>query len=146
MDREIIILLEQKLDIMKELLNITQSISEIIKKDDTEELLKVFKSRQQLMEAIDLLDSKLLKFFKDDKDALIKYLTSDIKIRAVYDNVLSLIKEIKEIDDANLESIKNAFSKIKEDISTLRQAETALKGYGVLGTTIRNGAFIDTKK
>lgn len=147
MDREIKSLLEQKLDLMENLLNITQSISEIIKKEDTEELLKVLKTRQQVMDDIDLLDNKLLKFFKNDAYALIKYiLNSDSKLQVTYDNILSLIKKIKRLDDANLEGTKTLFSKLKQDITALKQTETALKGYGIIGTSNRDGAFIDTKK
>jgi len=147
MDREINSSLEQKLDKMENLLNITQSISEIIKKEDTEELLKVFKTRQQVMDDIDLLDKKLLKFFKNDAYTFKKHiLKSDSKLKVTYDNILSLTKKIKGLDDANLESTKTLFSNLKQDITALKQTETALKGYGIIGTNNRDGAFIDTKK
>ena len=147
MDREIKSLLEQKLEVMKKMLDVTKSISEVIKKDDAEELLKILSGKQQLIEEVDQIDGKLLKFFGDDKDALIKFLHSDSQAKAVNDSIVSTIKEIKALDDANLESIKNTFSKLKEDIATLKQTESALKGYGFIGGTgSRGGAFIDTKK
>lgn len=146
MDREITSLLEQKLDKINELLKVTKSISDIIKKEDIEELLKLFKDRQQLMDDIDHIDGKLLTFFKDDKNALVKHINSDGQLKAINDSVLSLVTRIKALDDANLEGVKNLFAKLKEDIAAFRQTETALKGYGLLGTSNRDGAFIDTKK
>jgi len=139
-------LLEQKLNVMENLLNITQRISEIIKREDTEELLIALNDRQQLINNIDQIDTKLLNFFNDDISGLIKYTLGDCKLRAVHNNILSLLKKIKEIDDINLDGIKALFSKLKEDICKLRQTETALKGYGIIGAGSRDGAFIDTKK
>ncbi|MGB4632071.1 MAG: flagellar protein FlgN, partial [Tepidanaerobacteraceae bacterium] len=71
---------------------------------------------------------------------------SDGQLKAINDSVLSLVTRIKAVDDANLEGVKNLFAKLKEDIAAFRQTETALKGYGLLGTSNRDGAFIDTKK
>lgn len=146
MDREIKSLLEQKLDLMENLLNMTESISEIIKKDDTEELLKVLKARQQVVDDIDLLDNKLLKFFKDDAYSLMKYVFNSSDLQTAHDNIASLVIQIKEIDDKNLKIIKTLFSKLKQDIAKLKQTENALKGYGIVGTDSRDGAFIDTKR
>lgn len=139
-------LLEQKLNVMENLLNITQRISDIIKREDTEELLIALNDRQQLINNIDQIDTKLLNFFNDDISGFIKYTLGDCKLRAVHNNILSLLKKIKEIDDINLDGIKALFSKLKEDICKLRQTETALKGYGIIGAGSRDGAFIDTKK
>ena len=139
-------LLEQKLNMMENLLNITQRISEIIKREDTEELLIALNDRQQLINNIDQIDTKLLNFFNDDISGFIKYTLGDCKLRAVHNDILSLLKKIKEIDDINLDGIKALFSKLKEDICKLRQTETALKGYGIIGAGNRDGAFIDTKK
>ena len=139
-------LLEQKLNVMENLLNITQRISEIIKREDTEELLIALNDRQQLINNIDQIDTKLLNFFNDDISGFIKYTLGDCKLRAVHNNILSLLKKIKEIDDINLDGIKALFSKLKEDICKLKQTETALKGYGIIGAGNRDGAFIDTKK
>jgi len=139
-------LLEQKLNMMENLLNITQRISEIIKREDTEELLIALNDRQQLINNIDQIDTKLLNFFNDDISGFIKYTLGDCKLRAVHNDILSLLKKIKEIDDINLDGIKALFSKLKEDICKLKQTETALKGYGIIGAGNRDGAFIDTKK
>ena len=139
-------LLEQKLNVMENLLNITQRISDIIKREDTEELLIALNDRQQLINNIDKIDTKLLNFFNDDISGFIKYTLGDCKLRAVHNDILSLLKKIKEIDDINLDGIKALFSKLKEDICKLRQTETALKGYGIIGAGSRDGAFIDTKK
>ena len=139
-------LLEQKLNVMENLLNITQRISDIIKREDTEELLIALNDRQQLINNIDQIDTKLLNFFNDDISGFIKYTLGDCKLRAVHNDILSLLKKIKEIDDINLDGIKALFSKLKEDICKLRQTETALKGYGIIGAGSRDGAFIDTKK
>jgi hypothetical protein len=56
------------------------------------------------------------------------------------------LKKIRELDDKNMKVTQELFSKLKEDISKLKQAENALKGYGIIGTSSRDGAFIDTKK
>lgn len=146
MDKEVKGLLEKKLNKMKKLFNVTESISDAAQQEDAEELLKFLKSRQQLINNIDKIDTKLLNFFNDDISGFIKYTLGDCKLRAVHNDILSLLKKIKEIDDINLDGIKALFSKLKEDICKLRQTETALKGYGIIGAGSRDGAFIDTKK
>ncbi len=147
MDKEVKGLLEKKLNKMKKLFNVTESISDAARQEDAEELLKFLKSRQQLMDDIDQIDGQLLNFFNDDAKALIKFvLNGDNEIQVIHNNIMSQLKKIKELDDKNLEDIKALFSKLKQDIHNLKRTETALKGYGIIGTGSQDGAFIDTKK
>ncbi|NLZ53149.1 MAG: hypothetical protein GX892_08385 [Thermoanaerobacteraceae bacterium] len=75
-----------------------------------------------------------------------KYVFNSSDLQTAHDNIASLVIQIKEIDDKNLKIIKTLFSKLKQDIAKLKQTENALKGYGIVGTDSRDGAFIDTKR
>ncbi|WP_296972206.1 flagellar export chaperone FlgN [Tepidanaerobacter sp. EBM-38] len=147
MDKDIAGLLKSKLEKLETLYKYTQNISDALKKDDTEELLKILNSRQRLMEEVDSLDCQLLSFFEGNIDAFKEYVADDNKIlKAVYDNIGVFLKKIQQLDAENTAVMQKLFSKLKDDISNLKQAENALKGYGIIGKSARDGAFIDTKK
>lgn len=147
MEKEIKPLLLKKLEKMENLLKLTQSIAETLKKEDTEELLKILNARQKLMAEIDLLDSRVLSCFNADKTALIKFISNDSgELKANYNNIKALIEKTKELDDANLESINSLFAELTEDMKNLKQAENAMKGYGFYKQDDFSGAFINTMK
>lgn len=147
MDKEIKRLLASKLNKMEDLYKYTQNISDTLEKQDTEELLKILNNRLRVMEDIDSIDGELLSFFEGDINALTKYIINGgCELKESYNNIAASIKKIQEIDDRNLTSARELFSNLKEDIGNLRQAENALKGYGIIGKSSRDGAFIDTKK
>ena len=147
MEKEIERLLASKLEKLENLLEYTQNISDTLEEEHTEELLKILSLRQLLMEDIDSIDSRLLSFFEGDLNAFTKYITDgSYKLRDIYKSIVTLLKKTQELDDKNITGAQELFSRLKGDINSLKQAENALKGYGIIGTSSRDGAFIDTKK
>ena len=74
MEKEIKRLLASKLEKIEDLDKHTQKISDALEAENTEELLKILSIRQQLMEEIDFIDSRLLSFFEGDIDVFTKYI------------------------------------------------------------------------
>lgn len=147
MEKEIEGLLASKLEKLENLFKHTQNIAHILEEEDTEELLKILSLRQLLMEDIDSIDSRLLSFFEGDLNAFTKYITDGSRgLKDIHKNIATLLKKTQELDDKNITGAKELFSKLKGDINSLKQAENALKGYGIIGTGSHDGAFIDTKK
>ncbi|MGI5858999.1 MAG: flagellar export chaperone FlgN [Tepidanaerobacteraceae bacterium] len=146
MEKEVKRLLESKLEKIEDLYKYTQDISDALEEENTEVLITVLSSRQRLMEDIDSIDSRLLSFFNGNFDELTNVINSSHKLKEIYNDITVSLKKIRELDDKNMKVTQELFSKLKEDISKLKQAENALKGYGIIGTSSRDGAFIDTKK
>lgn len=147
MEQEIKRLLLGKLEKIENLYEHTQNIHEILEDEDTEKLLELSNARQQVMDDVDYIDSQLLSFFNGDFNVFLKYIVnSDKELINIHNNILTLLQEIQEQDDKNIISTRKLFKQIKGDISHLKQASHALKGYGIIGKSPRDGAFIDTKK
>jgi len=147
MEKEIKPLLFMKHKKMENLLEFTQEISDTLKRKDTEELLKVLSARQQLMEEINLLDSRVLSYCNGDKILFSNIiLNGSQELKEIHDSTKALLEKIKSVDDANLSGIKSLFAELKEDMKNLKQAESAMKGYGFYRSGGSSGAFIDTKK
>ena len=147
MEKEIKGLLQSKLEKIQNMNQHTQSIYESLEKEDTNKLVEILKIRQQLMAEIDSIDSQLLSLFKGDFEEFLKYISSQNKeLKKIYSDTATLIKKIKVLDDKNSTSARELLSKIRGDIGNLKQAKNALKGYGIIGKSSNDGAFIDTKK
>ncbi len=147
MEKEIKRLLASKLEKIEDLDKHTQKISDALEAENTEELLKILSIRQQLMEEIDSIDSRLLSFFEGNINIFAKYINDgDRELKEIYNDIAVSLKKTRELDSENIRDAQELFTKLKEDISNLKQTENALKGYGIIGTSFRDGAFIDTKK
>jgi mevalonate kinase len=147
MEKEIKKLLASKLEKIEDLDKHTQKISDALEAENTEELLKILSVRQRLMEEIDFIDSRLLSFFEGDIDVFTKYINDgDRELKEIYNDIAVSLKKTREFDDKNMRAAQELHSKLKEDMSKLKQTENALKGYGIIGTSSSDGAFIDTKK
>ena len=147
MEKEIKRLLASKLEKIEDLDKHTQKISDALEAENTEELLKILSIRQQLMEEIDSIDSRLLSFFEGDIDVFTKYINDgDRELKEIYNDIAVSLKKTREFDDKNMRAAQELHSKLKEDMSKLKQTENALKGYGIIGTSSSDGAIIDTKK
>lgn len=147
MENEIKRLLLSKLEKIENFYEHTQNIHKTLEEEDTEKLLGLFNARQQLIEDIDQIDSRLLLFFDGNFNELSKYIIKgDEALIKIYNNILTFLKKIRKYDDENIIGTRKLLSKIKGDISHLKQAGNALKGYGIIGKSSHDGAFIDTKK
>lgn len=148
MEKDVLKLLEDKLNYMEKLYDSTEEISGALQKDDAEGLLNVISDRQQLISEISLTDSRLSALFKGDIAAMKEYIlnSSDSKTRQLYNAIGEWLRKIKKLDDENRSSIEKMFLKLKDDLENLNSMKSALKGYGVIGKASHNGAFIDTKK
>ncbi|HHV82399.1 MAG TPA: flagellar protein FlgN [Tepidanaerobacter syntrophicus] len=148
MEKDVLKLLEDKLNYMKKLYDSTEEISGALQKDDAEGLLNVISDRQQLISEISFTDSRLSALFKGDIAAMKEYIlnSSNSKIRQSYNAIGEWLRKIKKLDDENRSSIEKMFLKLKDDLENLNSMKSALKGYGVIEKASHNGAFIDTKK
>jgi len=147
MEKEIRPLFLEKLEKVENMLKLTQEISDALEKKDSDELLKILNARQKLMKEIDLLDSRVFSYFNGDKKALMSFISEgNQEIKKTYDSIGAILKKIKALDDVNINGIKSLFDESKEDMKNLKQAETAMKGYGFYRAGGSGGAFIDTKK
>lgn len=139
-------LLARKHEKIKQMMGFTQDIREVLKLEDTQKLVELFELRQQLMDEVDVLDEKLGSLFAKDMSKLLKAIEDNDEAKKIHNGLMEDLKKMQELDKENLQKAKTMKAHIAEDISGLKKAETAMKGYGFIGTTSGDGAFIDTKK
>lgn len=147
MKKKIKDLLKSKLKLIQDFQKYTDGLTGVLKEGDTQKLLEVLNMRQQLIKKIDSIDSELLSFFDGDFNNYTKHIvTSEGELKKIHEDIVVILKKIRKSDDESIKGIQKLHSELKEDIYKLREAENALKGYGFMGKSLSDGAFIDTKK
>ncbi len=147
MENQIKKLLEEKLEKVRVFDTQTRKVSDALAKKDIQGLFKILDYRQELIKDIDIVDTKLLAFFKENVDSFKTYISrSSSELKKTHSNTEALLRKVQALDEKNKETANGLFAKLKNDMENLRKTENALKGYGIIGKRSDDGAFIDTKK
>lgn len=134
-------ILIKKCNITKKIYTCTKEINKAIDKKDTQKILELLDARQNLINESNKIDSNI----KNIKN-LVRQAEDDLQTKKILDEINTILKYIKDIDDENRKKSSHFTGILKEKISDLKQTGNAMKGYGIIGGgTTSEGAFIDTK-
>jgi len=146
MDNNIKELLAKKHKKIREMFKITRDITSALEKEDAEGVADLYEIRRDIIDEVDNLDDRLSSFFAGDVKKLRRAISEDYEAKGIYDILMGDLRKLAELDKENLRRAEGFKGSIAENIAGLNKTESALKGYGFMGVTTQDGAFIDTKK
>ena len=143
---QIIEYLSNKQEKISEMLKLTQGIAEALNEEDTEKIAKLLEQREEVRSQVDIIDEKLGSFFAGDFSELLESILKDDGTKGIYDLIVADLQKMQLLEKQNLQKAEKFKHKIAQDISSLNKTGNAMKGYGFIGKSYSDGAFIDTKK
>ena len=151
--------LENKHDLLKDMLDTTKLQSLAIAKEDMKELEKLAESKQLIINNIDQLDDKFSMVFSqfkkqfEDETPIEK--PSDLyhldipqsrKLKENTGNVIKLINEIINLEKENKEKLLVSMSKYKNELKNITFGKKAVSSYNNPYSLNNQSHFIDKKK
>lgn len=145
---------EGKLFLIKQLLTLTETQSEILEKQQTSKLDRILKQKQDIMKRIDTLDEEFVdKYDLLKKDSYIDNIESlqlegKENLKLLQDkigHIKDITGKIKKIDNINAEKLKQNMESVKNELKKVKYGKKVAKGYGekkIGGYSI----FVDKKK
>lgn len=142
----------RKKQYLMELLDLTQKQGTIIEEEKLDELDKILKEKDKVMEKVDELDSQFLSIFNQIKDEekiddfeklpVEKY--ENVKeLKAVIGEINNILNSLSILDKNNIAKMKAKVEETQAQLKNIRMAKKANKGYG-LGDI--GSVFLDEKK
>jgi uncharacterized protein YukE len=123
-------LLQQQRDLYHELYQLSEQQSRLIEAGQTEELLALLSKRQELVERLAELNSRLSPY-RDHWRSLAEQLPPDEqqRLRRLLDEVQSLLQAIIEQDDSDREHLQSARREVSNELQQTTKAGSAVQAY-----------------
>jgi hypothetical protein len=146
-------LVQDKIQKLKELCEVTEKIGVSIASNNLEELKNLLTTKQKIIEEIDKLDTDFIPLYnafkKENKVesifALEGKITGEIsKLKALFIEAKTLLEKIKEKDDKNLQNITAIFEKIENKLEELSKNKEGYIEY--LKYYTPDSYFLDKKR
>ena len=119
---KLLLLLDKKIVCLETMLSLTSEQKIAIDNDDVENLESFLDKKDIIIKEIDEIDS----IFDDNKS---EELLQDKILKSKLNNIQSLLKNIKLIDDDNNNNLSKAIDENKHRLKDVRHGQRAMKGY-----------------
>lgn len=145
----------KKYKLLQDMLSITKAQAETIKDEGVEELERLIAVKQMKIDEIDKLDEQFnVYFLRLKKELNVKSLDemkatgiSGIKeLQDITGEVMTLIKEISDIEKQNSANARNLLDKFSSEIKKINQSKAVNKAYSAPPPIQSPSYFIDKKK
>lgn len=146
-------IVQDKIQRLKELCEVTEKIGVSIASNNLEELKNLLTTKQKIIEEIDKLDTDFIPLYNTFKKenkvesifALEGKITGEIsKLKALFIETKALLEKIKEKDDKNLQNITAIFEKIENKLEELSKNKEGYIEY--LKYYTPDSYFLDKKR
>ncbi|MFT9494675.1 flagellar export chaperone FlgN [Anaerosolibacter sp.] len=149
-------ILHKKIVVLEEILKTTTTQGNLIKSGLIDQLAKVIEEKQQYMNEINKLDSTFLEHYQMVKAHFnvqsiemldVRQYPALVSLKQHATKVISILKQIEELDRLNNEKFNAHFEALKQDMNKLRtekQNKKILSSYGKKYTHPQ-GVFVDNK-
>ncbi|EGD52757.1 hypothetical protein TheetDRAFT_0417 [Thermoanaerobacter ethanolicus JW 200] len=146
-------IVQDKIQRLKELYEITEKIGVSIASNNLEELKNLLTTKQKIIEEIDKLDADFIPLYNTFKKqnkvesifALEGKVTGEIsKLKALFIETKALLEKLKEKDDKNLQNIIAVFEKIENKLEELSKNKEGYIEY--LKYYTPDSYFLDKKR
>lgn len=152
-------LLTQKYNLLENMLDITKLQSQAIVEDDVDELDKLIRGKQTIINNIDRLDEKFNEVFYElknksgvdgncDSSDILGYLdkAESEKLKTNTGKILSIINEIIELEKENNKKLHNSMDHYRNQMKNINVGKKALSVYNKPYSASSPAYFIDKKK
>jgi len=144
--------LEDKLDLLNELIKFTKQQRKLIEEENIDKLERILESKQVRMDRINKIDNEFIKNYESIKEnydiADIGELTVDRlylkELKEKTKDVSDRLEEIYKLDKINDELINKSYNKLKGRVKTIKQGKNVRSGYE-RQISRSGGIYIDKK-
>ena len=137
---------QSKVEHLQRMLQNTNKQADLIEKDEIGALVDTLDERQRIMDGVDVLDGRLDKFYQE---LLTDYPQKEEDIHQVVqpyiEQIETLIKDIKTLDDTNRLKTQNKLAEYGQEIKQVRDTNKGVDTY-TNPYQSADGLFFDTKK
>jgi FlgN protein. len=153
--QKLIALSSEKLDRLKEMLELTKRQSGFITEDSVDELQEIIDLKQRQMNLIDELDDAFEVYFSRLKSVLGVQSIEEIsmgqyqgaaELKQLIKIIFDTMAQIQVIEKDNNEKARGVLSKLSGQIRQVKQGRIANNGYNIGGKLPQQSYFFDTKK
>jgi len=131
-------LLEQQRDLYARLSELSDQQSELISSGQTDELLNVLSKRQQLVEQLTQINSRLSPYRDHWSEVAERLPAGDRdRLRRLLDEVQQLLQRILDRDEQDRVELQSARERVGQQLQKTSRAGTARKAYGHASATPR---------
>lgn len=147
-------IIENKLELFKELYDITLLQQQDIENNDADNIQALVEEKQQVINEIDELDKSFLEGYKTLKESLNleslhkvdteKY--PELKnLKNSVEKIVKLAPDIMELENSNRERLNEIYERVKGELKQINSGKRSLKAYEA-APVHNDGVFIDKKK
>lgn len=148
---------KKKCDLLSQMLELTQNQTEVIKSEDTDELLAIIDAKQKKIDEINTLDEifnaelqklkGLLKVESLDEVSREKLIVDSIflnRLKDVIKDIVLLSEKIAEVEKVNNESANAVYKELSEKIKDINKGKKLKSAY--TGNNDTSAVYFDKKK
>lgn len=135
--KEVIELLDEKIDCIDKMIAITEKQKEAIVSEDTDILDLYINQKQNIIDEVDSLDAIL----KEQ----IKQIDSEDLLKSRLDKLNLCLKDLAKLDSENKRLLEEKMNDMKSKLQEVKQGQKMAKGYGIDSHKDMGSFFIDQK-
>lgn len=152
--QEMILISIKKLELMRNILDVTKRQSQFIELGKIDTVNKQIKLKDKYISEVNKLDIKFFSLYSKLKlnlniDSIEKIDVEKYpqvkKLKEVVAEILKIMQEIKEIDDDNISRLNKDKNNLSNKLKGIRQGKKATNAYGAYKNQVKS-VFFDRKK
>lgn len=142
--KEFNLLLKEDLDLLKSLLNLTETQRSLIQSSKRERINRFISDKEELLERLTGIESDIKVFKKKYPDSVAHLASKSKETREIIKEIKRIINKISEIEEKDRKDIDNEIIMTKSLLKNIKKGKRSLNGYQI--NKNKKAKFVNTVK